>query len=85
MGDLPPKISRSAQGNIVQIEQEFARQRSKVDRLGETISRCAGSLGFAITHICSVVGWLTINAELTTLRPFAPYSFGCNRRSGMWF
>lgn len=78
MGDSPPKISRSAQGNIesiVQIEQEFARQRSRVDRLGEMISRYAGSIGFAITHVCGVAGWMAINVGMTTLRPFDPYPF----------
>lgn len=78
MDGAPPKISRSAQGNIesiVQIEQEFARQRSRVDRLGETISRYAGSMGFAITHACGAAGWMAINAGMTTLRPFDPYPF----------
>ena len=78
MDDSPPKISRCAQGNIesiVQIEQEFARQRSRVDRLGETISCYAGSIGFAVTHVCGVAGWVAINAGMTTLRPFDPYPF----------
>lgn len=73
-----PKISGSAKGNIesiAQIEQAFVRQRSGVDRLGERISRYAGSPGFAVAHVCGVVGWMTINAGLTTLHPFDPFPF----------
>jgi uncharacterized membrane protein len=73
-----PKISGSAKGNIEsisQIEQTFVRQRSGVDRLGETISRYAGSLGFAVAHLCGVSGWMAINAGLTPLRTFDPYPF----------
>lgn len=73
-----PKISGTAQGNIesiTQIEQEFVRQRSRIDRLGETISRYAGSMGFAVAHVCGVTGWVAINAGMTTFRPFDPYPF----------
>jgi uncharacterized membrane protein len=78
MKGSPPKISGSAQGNIesiTQIEQEFVRQRSRIDRLGETISRSAGSMGFAVGHVCGVIGWVMINVGMTTLRPFDPYPF----------
>lgn len=73
-----PKISGSAKGNIesiAQIEQAFVRQRSAVDRLGETISRYAGSFGFAVAHLCGVAGWMAINAGLTSWDPFDPYPF----------
>lgn len=78
MRESPPKISGSAKGNIesiTQIEQEFVRQRSRVDRLGETISRYAGSFGFAVVHVCGVTGWVAINAGMTRFRPFDPYPF----------
>jgi uncharacterized membrane protein len=78
MGESIPKISGSAKGNIesiAQIEQEFVRQRSRVDRLGETISRCAGSIGYAVGHVCVVGGWVAINAGMTPFRPFDPYPF----------
>ncbi len=78
MGESLPKISGSAKGNIesiAQIEQEFMRQRSRVDRLGETISRCSGSVGFAAGHVCGVAGWVAINSGMTAFRPFDPYPF----------
>ena len=78
MDESSPKISGSAKGNIEsigQIEQDFVRHRSTVDRLGETISRYAGSIGFAVTHVCGVSGWLAINVGMTALRPFDPYPF----------
>jgi uncharacterized membrane protein len=74
----PPKISGTAKGNIesiAQIEQAFVRQRSGVDRLGETISRYAGSPGFAVAHLCGVSGWMAINAGMTSFEPFDPYPF----------
>jgi len=73
-----PRISGSAKGNIesiAQIEQAFMRQRSGVDRVGETISRYAGSIGFAVAHICAVSGWMAINAGLTAFDPFDPYPY----------
>jgi uncharacterized membrane protein len=73
-----PQISGSAKGNIesiAQIEQAFVRQRSGVDRLGEIISRYAGSLGFAVAHLCGVSAWMAINAGLTSIDPFDPYPF----------
>jgi uncharacterized membrane protein len=73
-----PRISGSAKGNIesiAQIEQAFVRQRSGVDRLGEKISRYAGSLGFAVAHVCGVSVWMAINARLTAMSPFDPYPF----------
>ena len=73
-----PKISGSAKGNIesiAQIEQAFVRQRSGVDRVGEVISRYAGSFGFAVAHLCGVSAWMAINAGLTTFEPFDPYPF----------
>ena len=76
--ELPPKISGSAKGNIesiAQIEQEFVRQRSRVDCIGETISRYAGSIGFAVAHVCGVAAWMAINAGVTSFRPFDPYPF----------
>lgn len=78
MAESPPKISGSAKGNIesiAQLEQEFVRQRSAIDRLGESISRYAGSLGFAVAHVCGVSGWVAVNSGATTLRPFDPYPF----------
>ncbi len=78
MGETLPKISGSAKGNIrsiANIEQEFMRQRSRVDRFSETISRYAGSIGFAVAQFCGVAGWVAINSEMTVLRPFDPYPF----------
>ena len=78
MSESPPKISGSAKGNIrtiTNIEQEFVRQRSRVDRFGEIISRYAGSISFAVAQVCGVAGWVAINTGLTTLRPFDPYPF----------
>lgn len=78
MGESPPRISGSAKGNIesiAQIEQDFVRQRSNVDRLGEAVIRLAGSIGFAIVHICVVASWVAINSGTTAVRPFDPYPF----------
>ena len=78
MSESPPKISGSAKSNIqtiTNIEQEFVRQRSRVDRFGEIISRYAGSISFAVAQVCGVAGWVAINTGMTTLRPFDPYPF----------
>ena len=78
MSEPLPKISGSAKGNIrtiSHIEQEFVRQRSRVDRIGATISRYAGSISFAVVQVFGAAAWVAINTGMTPLRPFDPYPF----------
>ena len=77
----PPatKIAEIAQDNIesiAQIEKQFVRSRTSADRLGEIITRGAGSLGFVAAHFCVITAWIAINVGAWPLRPpIDPYPF----------
>jgi uncharacterized membrane protein len=61
---------------IMQIEQEFLRRRSRVDRISDMISRLAGSIGFVIAHVFGFTGWIVVNSGLVPgVIPFDPYPF----------
>ena len=75
----PPIIPGLAKENIetiMQIEQEFLRQRSVVDRLGDGISRFAGSIAFVIAHIVGFAGWILVNlGVIPGVVPVDPFPF----------
>jgi uncharacterized membrane protein len=75
----PPIIPGIAKGNIdkiMQIEQAYLRQRSGIDRLGEVVSRLAGSIYFFAAHIVGFVGWLVVNmGVIPGVVPIDPYPF----------
>jgi uncharacterized membrane protein len=75
----PPIMPGIAKGNIetiMQIEQAYMRQRSRVDRFCETISRFAGSISFVIAHIIGFVGWVVVNTgAFPGVDPMDPYPF----------
>jgi uncharacterized membrane protein len=74
-----PIIPGIAKGNIdtiMQIEQANLRQRSGVDRLGEAVSRFAGSMFFVVGHIVGFAGWIVVNiGVIPGIVPIDPYPF----------
>jgi uncharacterized membrane protein len=75
----PPIMPGIAKGNIetiMQIEQEYMRQRSGVDRFCETISRFAGSISFVLAQFVGIVGWVVVNTgTIPGVVPMDPYPF----------
>jgi uncharacterized membrane protein len=69
-----PGVAKNIE-TIMLIEQEFLRRRSRVDRLSDTISRLAGSIGFAIAHVFCFACWIILNSGVAGVAPFDPYPF----------
>src|SRR5690348_3054069 len=70
-----PGVARNIE-TIMQIEQEFLRRRSRVDRLSDMISRLAGSIAVVIVHVFGFTGWIVINTGVVPgVTPFDPYPF----------
>src|SRR5947209_5489086 len=75
-GSVPGVAKRNIEA-IMQLEQDYLRQRSTVDRLSDTVSRFAGSISFVIAHVVAFLGWILANASVIPgVVPFDPYPFG---------
>jgi uncharacterized membrane protein len=78
-GDAPkiPATARTNIESVAQIEHGFVRQRSTADRVGQAITRIAGSLGFVAVHLAGIATWVALNTGLVpgavTFDPF-PFS-----------
>ncbi len=59
---------------IAKHEQEFLEQRTRGERMGDTIAAFAGSFGFVCVHLGLFVGWITWNT-LAGERRFDPAPF----------
>jgi uncharacterized membrane protein len=73
----PPIIPTAAKGNIetiMEIEQAHLRQRSTIDRLGESIANFFGSISFVLLQLAVVVGWILVSTLFVPLDPY-PFSF----------
>ncbi len=71
-----PAAARTNIESIAQIEQQFVRQRSLADRVGQTITRFAGSLSCVACHLLGVGAWIYWNSQAATAgAPFDPFPF----------
>ncbi|HUY36235.1 MAG TPA: DUF1003 domain-containing protein [Pirellulales bacterium] len=74
-GSIPSAARRNIQ-SVTQIEHDFVRHRSRLDRLGEAITRYAGSMGFLVAHVCGFAAWMIVNEETSPgAAPFDPYPY----------
>jgi len=73
------KVPGVAQRNIdaiAQLEQEFTRQRSTLDRVSDGISSFVGSVQFVLAHAVAFLIWILLNAGIVPGLPaFDPYPF----------
>jgi uncharacterized membrane protein len=71
-----PGLAKDNIDTIMQIEQAFLRDRSGADRLGEVISRFAGSISFVVANIVVFVGWIVVNTGFVHgVQPMDPFPF----------
>ena len=62
--------------SVAQIEQEFQRQRSPLERISDGISAVAGSIRFVLLHIVFFTAWIVLNTDWGLgARSFDPYPF----------
>jgi uncharacterized membrane protein len=75
----PRGVSRPAEENIraiIRLERESAREATRSERVSDRISRGAGTLAFAVAHICLFAAWAGWNALAPTALRFDPYPYG---------
>src|SRR5437870_8023138 len=72
-----PDLSKSNINAIMHIEQDFLQHRSVGDRISDTISALAGSIGFIVVHVVLLSFWILINLGLIPGLPvFDRFPFG---------
>jgi uncharacterized membrane protein len=61
--------------SITQLEQEFAQDRSLLDRVSDSISTFAGSLPFILAHVIIFAAWIVLNTWILGPYAFDPYPY----------
>lgn len=64
----PPGLSRRNIESIVQLEQEFMRARTRLDRISDAVSNFVGSIYSLVMHAALIVTWITINTYFSFWR-----------------
>jgi uncharacterized membrane protein len=61
---------------VAQLEQQFRRERTPLERLGDAIGSFAGTMAFVVLHLVWFTVWITWNLKLIPGLPvFDPYPF----------
>lgn len=72
---LQPTAKKNIE-TIAQVEKQLLRQRSRLERVGESIARFFGSMYFIVAHVMFIVAWVLVNTGLIAeVPPFDPYPF----------
>lgn len=70
------RLRRSHVGTMRAIKAAHAQGRRPFERLGDFISRVAGSAGSIMFHLLWFGAWIVVNTGLTPVAPFDPFPFG---------
>lgn len=73
--DKAPGVTQRNIEAIAQLEQEFSRQRTWMDRISDRVTAFVGSLQFVLAHALVILGWVLLNAFLPSAARFDPYPF----------
>jgi uncharacterized membrane protein len=74
-----PALSKVIERNIrtiIRLRQKAARERSRHDRIADTITSSSGGMGFVYVHIVWFGLWILLNAGLVGVRAFDPFPYG---------
>jgi uncharacterized membrane protein len=74
-GDKVPGVTQRNIDAIAQLEQEFSRQRTPLDRVSDGITAFVGSVQFVIAHAALILAWVLVNFALPERGAFDPYPF----------
>ena len=68
--------SESSVNSLVRQEHEALDQRSRSERLADSVASFAGSVAFIALHVVFVLGWVCANAlRMPITHPFDPFPF----------
>ena len=71
----PPGLSQRNIDSIVQLEQGFMRERSKLDSASDAISTFVGSVRFVIAHFLLISAWVVVNLAPAWVFDAYPFQF----------
>ncbi len=71
---LPPAVRKNSD-SIAQLEQEFAEQRTNLDRLTDAISNFAGNIEFVLAHAVLFALYILLNTVILGSSAFDPFPF----------
>jgi uncharacterized membrane protein len=72
----PPSSARTNIETVARMEQEFLKQRTFTDRLGDSIADLVGTMKFVLFHVVGIAAWAAVNAGVVPgVRPFDPYPY----------
>ena len=74
-----PALSKVIERNIrtiIRLRQKAARERSRHDRIADTITSSSGRMGFVYVHIVWFGLWILLNAGLVGVPAFDPFPYG---------
>jgi uncharacterized membrane protein len=74
-GDKVPGVTQRNIEAVTQLEQEFSRQRTLLDRVSDRISAFVGSVQFVLAHAGLILAWVLLNTALPAASRFDPYPF----------
>ncbi len=61
---------------VAELEQEFLRHRTLVDRISDAIASFVGSMPFVVIHMVWFAGWVLLNFRLLPgMKAFDPYPY----------
>ncbi len=58
-----PPVIRENINSVTQLEQEFANQRTPLDRISDTITGFVGSIQFILAHVVGFALWVVLNTH----------------------
>lgn len=74
---LPERRRRRSQfGTMRAVKAAHARDRTRIERIADFMTRLASTSGFFALHIMWFGLWIVINTHLTPLPAFDPFPFG---------
>ncbi len=74
--EITARVTQDNIQTIKKIEEEFDKQRSLADFIGDGIGGAASNIIFVLVHVVGIVSWILINTNhFPHLSPFDPYPF----------
>jgi uncharacterized membrane protein len=71
-----PPVIRSNISSVAQLDEEFARRRSTLDRVSDAITGFVGSIEFVLAHAAVLLAWVLLNASWALgEHAFDPYPY----------
>jgi uncharacterized membrane protein len=73
----PERRARRAHiGTMRAVKAAHAKDRTRIERIADWLTRVASSTYFLVFHLAWFTGWILINTNILPVAPFDPFPFG---------